>query len=60
MVLDSLLLILRIGPALLPFSKDMGTNCDWPKDVDADPEEVLSPSLPRYRDSPHTATLLRL
>jgi len=28
-------------------------------DVDADPGEVLSPSWPGYRDSPHTATLLR-
>jgi hypothetical protein len=59
MVLDSLLLILCSGPTLLPFSKGKGTNDDWPKDSNADPEEVLSSSLPRYRDSPHTATLLR-
>jgi hypothetical protein len=29
MVLDSLLLILRSGPTLLPFSKDKGTHYDW-------------------------------
>ena len=59
MILDSLLLIWRSGPTLLPFSKGKGTDYDWPKDLDADPEEVLTPSLPRYRDSPHTAILLR-
>ncbi len=59
MVFDSLLLILRSGPTLLPFSKDKGTNYDWPKNLDADAEEVLSPSLPGCHDSPHTATLLR-
>ena len=59
MILDSLLLILGSGATLLPFSKGKGTNYDWPKDLDADPEEVLSPLLPGYRDSPHTANLLR-
>ncbi len=29
MVLDSLLLILRSGPAMLPSSKDKGTHYDW-------------------------------
>ena len=59
MALDSLSLILRSGPTWPPFSKVKGTHYDWPRDADPDPEKALSPSLPGYRDSPHTATLLR-
>ena len=59
MILDSSLLNLGRKATLLLFRKVRGTNYDWPKDLDVDPEEVLSPSLAGYRDSPHTATLLR-